>query len=442
MAKSINGGWHWPAKMFCYKKPIELPENPDYLSIPLWHGGKASVFTGDWVHAYDIIGYDHIGLPIYAPLAGQVEKIEEFPDLVARPKNWDYPRLTIWIKVSEAQHMPSHILEPWPRFWEKTRAELGGRIWEAGIQDLQDPRDIELLIFNGLNLEPPLSGNIRLLREVPEQLIEGMRVLMQTHRSVRGRIILSPDMSDIIEQMKVLLTSAVNISVSLVAPKYPQGHEKLLKDCFPEAKSSKVYSIEEVWDIRQAVAKGMPKISKLCTIWDQTSGQSANIRLPLGMNMEQIFKRDLSRYRNIKLIMGGLMTGRSYYSSHVPVISGVDGVIMMKDDVSWESNLCSNCGECGNICPEGLSPNCIYAAVDKGEVNKIISLNIAKCLECGLCSFVCPSRMHLLHQIKTGKLMIAARKGSSTISASIRSVRQESQLLDEIHAPEMKMDLA
>lgn len=405
MNNSITGGWHWPAKMFCYKKPIENSDRPDFLTIPLWQGGKASVFPGDWVHAYDAIGYDSKGLPVYAPLAGQVEKIEDFPDLVARPKSVDFPRLTVFLQVSQAQHQPNAVLEPFPRFWEKTRSDLGQRIWEAGINDLQEPPDIELLIFNGLNLEPPVSGNICLLREAPEKLVEGMRVLMQVHRSIKGRVVISSDMPDLMERMKVLLTSAVNISVDIVEPKYPQDHIQLLKDNFPRAKSSQVYGMEEVWHIRQAVIEGLPMVSKLCTVWDQTSGQSANVRLPLGMTMEQVFKRDLSRYRKIKLIMGGLMTGQSYYSPKMPVTPDTDGVIMMKDDVSWESNLCINCGECSNICPQNLSPHCIYAAVGNGETNKYSALGLRKCLECGLCSFVCPSRIHLLHQIKVGKAM-------------------------------------
>ena len=405
MARSISGGWHWPAKMFCYKKPIENPDRPDFLTIPLWHGGKASVFPGDWVHAYDAIGYDSKGLPVYAPLAGQVERIEDFPDLVARPRNFDFPRLTVYLQVSQAQHQPKVVLEAFPRFWERTRGDLGHRIWEAGIRDLQEPPDIGLLIFNGLSLEPPVSGNIRLLKEAPEKLIEGMRIMMQVHRSVRGRVVISSDMPDLIERMKVLLTSAVNLSVEIVEPKYPQGHAGLLQDNFPGSQSSRVYGLEEVWNIRQAVIEGWPMITKLCTVWDQTSGQSANVRLPLGMTLEQVFKRDLSRYRKIKLILGGLMTGQSYYSPKMPVTPDTDGVIMMKDDISWEDSLCINCGECSNICPRGLSPHCLYAAVGEGRADKYSALGLEKCLECGLCSFVCPSRLHLLHQIKVGKTM-------------------------------------
>ena len=89
----------------------------------------------------------------------------------------------------------------------------------------------------------------------------------------------------------------------------------------------------------------------------------------------------------------------------MPVTPDTDGVIMMKDDISWEDSLCINCGECSNICPRGLSPHCLYAAVGEGRADKYSALGLEKCLECGLCSFVCPSRLHLLHQIKVGKTM-------------------------------------
>ncbi len=406
MVKTIRGGWHWPAKMFCYKKPIEDLPRPERLSLPLWRGGKASVFPGDWVHACDIIGYDQQGLPVYAPLAGQVEQVENFNDLAARPKGYDVARLTVHLQVSQAQHPPEAVLEPRPRYWEMTRRELGGRIWEAGIRDLQEPPDLDLLVFNGLDLEPPLSVRTRLLAEQPEKLIEGMRILMQLHGSGRARLALSADLPELAERMRVLLTSSVNLSVVEMPPRYPQGHPRLLKEAFPEHPRSGVYGLEEVWNVRQAVMEGRPLTDKLCTVWDQTSGQTNVLRLPLGITAEQVFRRDLSRYRSVKLIMGGLLSGRGVFSPQTPVGPECDGLILMKDEVAWEGSLCANCGECVNLCPRGLSPQLIYRAVEAGDKAALEVYRAGGCIECGLCSFVCPARLHLLHQIKTGKALL------------------------------------
>ncbi len=392
--------------MFCYKKSIETVDLPEFLTIPLWRGGQAAVTAGDEVRAGDIIGHGASGLPVYAPLAGRVTKIGEFSDLAARPQKFDFPRLTVYLQVAQPQGESSQTLKPWPRFWENTRQDLGYRIWQAGIKDLRQPPDIELLIFDGLNLEPPISNNIRLLRETPQKLIEGMRVLMQLHRSVKGRIILSPEMPDLINNLKVLLTSSVNISVEVVTPRYPQGNIKLLKDHFATIPSSGVYGMEAVWNIRQAVFEGRPLTSKLCTVWDQTTGQSSNLRLPLGINIGQVLKRDLTRYRNIKLILGGLITGRSYYSPQMPITAETDGVIILKDDVRWEKLLCINCGECANICPVDLMPADIYSLIRDDNRKKLGEYRVAECLECGLCSYICPSRIHLLHQIQVGKAMM------------------------------------
>jgi electron transport complex protein RnfC len=204
----------------------------------------------------------------------------------------------------------------------------------------------------------------------------------------------------------VLLTSGVNLAVQEFAPRYPQGHPSLLREAFPEYPRSGVYGLEEVWNVRQAVMAGKPLTEKLCTVWDQTSGQTNVLRVPLGITAEQIFRRDLSRYRNVKLIMGGLLSGRGCFSPRVPVGPEGDGLIMMRDEVAWEGSLCTNCGECVNLCPRGLSPQLIHQAVGRSDRAALESFGAAKCIECGLCSFICPARLHLTHQIKVGKSLL------------------------------------
>jgi electron transport complex protein RnfD len=56
---------------------------------------------------------------------------------------------------------------------------------------------------------------------------------------------------------------------------------------------------------------------------------------------------------------------------------------------------CIRCGKCLVTCCKGLSPILIKEAVDRGNWVKVRNMRVELCEDCGLCSYVCPSRIDL-----------------------------------------------
>ena len=63
--------------------------------------------------------------------------------------------------------------------------------------------------------------------------------------------------------------------------------------------------------------------------------------------------------------------------------------------VHGEHRPCINCGYCQKKCPVELFPQFIMKACLAGEEEEAIELGMLDCTLCGLCSFVCPSKIEL-----------------------------------------------
>ena len=64
---------------------------------------------------------------------------------------------------------------------------------------------------------------------------------------------------------------------------------------------------------------------------------------------------------------------------------------------------CQKCLQCVKICPAGIVPFMLSALFSREQIKQAVEFNPGACIECGLCSFVCPSGIPLLHSIKTLK---------------------------------------
>ena len=69
-----------------------------------------------------------------------------------------------------------------------------------------------------------------------------------------------------------------------------------------------------------------------------------------------------------------------------------------------ERRACVSCTYCQPVCPVGLIPHLLHKHVDKEIINKrLAEYKIFDCVECGLCTYVCPSKLELCNVMKNTK---------------------------------------
>jgi Na+-translocating ferredoxin:NAD+ oxidoreductase RnfC subunit len=64
------------------------------------------------------------------------------------------------------------------------------------------------------------------------------------------------------------------------------------------------------------------------------------------------------------------------------------------------------CGACQRVCPAGIWPHLIHKYLYEESLEEAEAARIDLCVECGLCSYVCPSKIELLEQFLAAKQAI------------------------------------
>ena len=52
-----------------------------------------------------------------------------------------------------------------------------------------------------------------------------------------------------------------------------------------------------------------------------------------------------------------------------------------------------------------LQPVEIVNAAKRQDIDRLATLDVMACVECGICSYVCPSRINVLEGVKKGKIL-------------------------------------
>ncbi|OPY18294.1 MAG: Acetyl-CoA decarbonylase/synthase complex subunit alpha 1 [Methanomethylovorans sp. PtaU1.Bin073] len=106
-----------------------------------------------------------------------------------------------------------------------------------------------------------------------------------------------------------------------------------------------------------------------------------------------------------KLIANGMRTGVAQYTDEVPVTKTTTRITLQKlEDVDTDETIaCTHCAACVDVCPVDLLPNKLAALADQGRFDECHEIYIDNCIECGNCSVVCPSKIHILQLIRYAK---------------------------------------
>jgi electron transport complex protein RnfC len=298
---------------------------------------------------------------------------------------------------------------------------LGGAAFPTHIK-LQPPKEAEIntLIINGAECEPYLTSDHRMMLEYTDRLIKGVLILKKVLGVNEAIIGIEDNKMNAVEAITAALPDG-SIKVVAVPSKYPQGGEKMLINTLinREVPSGKlpldvgvvVQNVATAVAVCDAVQHGIPLIERIVTVSGSAIKEPKNLKLRIGTSFADAIEQCGGfNFEPEKILMGGPFMGTAQYTTEVPIIKGVNGILALsKEDLNsgTETN-CIRCGRCVEACPMGLNPTMISALAEKGLFTEAKEeYHVLDCIECGACTYVCPAKRKLTHYCRYAKFSAA-----------------------------------
>jgi electron transport complex protein RnfC len=435
--KTFAGGIHPPdSKQWSSHKAIEDCPLPAELIVPLaQHIGAPAVScveVGQHVAKGQEIGTakGFVSVPVHAPTSGVISAIEN------RPHPWGASLPAVIIKsdgedcwYSELQPADPGELSP-EDIIEKVRQAgvvgMGGAAFPAHVKLSPPPeKNIQTLILNGVECEPYLTADHRLMLEDPERILQGVALLQYVFGSERVVVGIEANKPDAIALFEKLC-AGTPVEVVPLQVKYPQGAEKQLiaavtgrevpSGGLPMDIGVAVHNVSTAAAINDAVLLGRPLIERICTVTGPAIREPKNLRIRIGTPLSQLVDAcgGLSEDPG-KIILGGPMMGFTQLGFEVPAIRGTSGLLLLRQaDVRLQpEGPCIRCARCVQACPMHILPTTIAAYARRDMIAEAAEYCAMDCIECGSCSYVCPAAIPLVQGIRYGKAAILAKKRNS-----------------------------
>jgi electron transport complex protein RnfC len=431
--KSFRGGVHPPEqKSWTEEKPIEDVPLPERVILPLQQhiGAPAEpvVEKGEKVKKGQVIGKPSkfISLPVHASISGTVVSVSKQP----HPLGMDLLAIEIesdgedsWKQTPAEENITNLSAEDKKkRILDAGIAGMGGATFPTHVKLTPPPeKPIDTLIINGVECEPYLTSDHRLMLENADEILAGARIMadiLKTQKIIFG---IEENKQDAIRLFRKKTQRFKTVSVISFPVKYPQGGEKqLIKAAtglevpaggLPMDIGCVVQNMGTAFAVFQAVTRQYPLIERIVTVTGTGINTPKNLRVRIGTPVSDLIAFcDGYTSDNIKLISGGPMMGISQWTDAVPVIKGTSGILVMKSsDMEIPEELpCISCARCVDICPMQLTPNQIATFVEYEKFDGAKKNRLFDCIECGSCSFICPAKRHLVQYIKLGKALCSA----------------------------------
>ena len=414
-------------------QPAPLPKQAVFpMSQHIGAPAKPIVKKGDKVKVGTLIAEANgfISAPIHSSVSGTVLKVDNAVNASG------YLQLAVIISVEgdewEESIDRSTTLETLESHPELTPEEIVNRIKSAGVVGMGGacfPTFVKLcpppgakpecVIINGVECEPYITSDFRLMMEKSDELIEGVKILMFAAKVEKGYIGIEDNKPAAIELLTAKLEekSIRNIEVVPLAKKYPQGGEKQLVDAvigrqvpappaIPVNVGAIVQNAGTAVAVYEAVMKRKPLFERYTTVTGKRLQKPSNFLVRMGTTFGELIDLcgGLPEGDN-KVLAGGPMMGKAVNSLDVPVGKGQNSVTVLTDEDAHRKTPqpCIRCAKCVSVCPMGLEPFLLATGSALKKWDLLENEMITSCIECGSCQFTCPAHRPMLDNIRLGK---------------------------------------
>lgn len=457
----IRGGVHPDGhKSLTSAKPIVsgLPL-PKKLFLPLQqHVGQPAepcVCVGDKVHKGQLLAYSqgNISAPIHAPTSGTVVGIAEWP--APHPSALPTPTLILapdgleqWAELhppADPFALPAEEIAL--RVGAAGIVGMGGAAFPSAVKlNLGRRSRIHTLLINGGECEPYLTCDDRLMQERAEAVVDGVHIMLHGLRCGTAKVGIEDNKPEACRAMHEAAKNYPHIEVQQIPTHYPMGWDKQLiryltgLEVPADGRATDVgvlmHNVATAYAIHQAIRLGRPLVSRIVTVSGSAVNNPLNIEAPIGSLFSELLRHcGWQPEQTARLVMGGPMMGNALPHADLPVVKGTCGILALAATPAATEMPCIRCSRCVSACPVGLLPLEMAGRIKVGQLDGVVDYGIKDCINCGSCSYVCPSKIPLVQYFRYAQSELVARQQAQHKAAQIkRLVEDRQRRLDRIKA--------
>ncbi len=424
------GGVHPEENKLASNKAIEVLAIPQKICIPVTqHLGAPSTLVvkkGESIKTGQLIAKSDafICANVHSSVSGKISKIDIAIDTSG------YKKTSVFVDVEgdewdESIDKSDTIIKDISLSKEEIVTKikdmgvvgLGGATFPTHVKLMvPEGKKADVLLINGVECEPYLTSDHRVMLEKGEEMLIGVSILMKGLGVEKAMIGIESNKPDAISHLTALAKNFNGIEVQGLKVKYPQGAEKQLIKALinREVPSGKlplevgcvVSNAGTAFAVYEGVQKNKPLFERVVTITGKSVKAPSNFMVRIGTPTNDLIEKAGGLPEDTgKIISGGPMMGKALNSLEVPVVKGTSGILIMtqKESKRVEIQNCIRCGKCITVCPMGLEPYLLAQVAENGDFEMAEDERIIDCMECGSCQFTCPSSKPLLDYIRVGK---------------------------------------
>jgi Na+-translocating ferredoxin:NAD+ oxidoreductase RnfC subunit len=322
---------------------------------------------------------------------------------------------------------------------------------------------VDTVIANGLECDPLLQCDQRLLESRAAEVVHGVQLVMASTGATCGVLALKEDYHAAraaLEQAVYVLKEGAHLSLCLMESRYPAGDEFVLvyqatgrlvpETGLPLHVGCVVQNVQTLFNISRA-NRGAAVTHRLISVVGDVA-RPATLWVPVGAPVRDVLswvggvhpprwsRRTAEDYA---IVVGGPMMGRLACSLDEPVTKTTSGLMVLPSDnavvrylsrsrTSWVRrgiSTCDQCRDCTDLCPRyllghDLKPHEVMRAINYGLARPASKVTAAVlCCECRLCeAYACPLELSPM-------AYYVAIKGQLRAQGWVNEVHRRSDLL-------------
>ncbi len=274
--------------------------------------------------------------------------------------------------------------------------ELDGRPVADKLEEAK-ARGVTRVVADAVEDEPYQSAAMAVLRYHSEEVVKGLKIAANALSAKEKSICVYIRDMELGYQFPKQFE---DIPVERVRGKYPVRYTMQEK---AEAEQPTLFlGAGALYHLYRAVCLEIPHHTAIITVSGNCLKTPMNVEVPIGTPIGAVLEVCKIKYKPDTIAIAGSMNGVSVINSEIPVGHATKGITVLRSPRKTHFE-CMGCAHCMDACPAHLMPYYLYMLSKAGQYKECQEYLLDSCIECGACSYVCPSRIDLLSYLRDAK---------------------------------------